>query len=111
MLLYLTSESIEVARPRVRRERVPRRESCTRRFNPSIYILRAPLSDGRKLVTCRWISGIEVLAFDRRLPASIDELPKLPFVAIEPAQRLFRILQCRAVLHRCEFFRDFRHES
>ena len=49
--------------------------------------------------------GIQVSAV-RLCPRPVNEVPKLPPVAVQPRQRLFRVLGRRPVFHGRKFFRD-----
>ena len=109
VLLHLSRQGIQVPCPLMRRERVPSWERSASRFDRRVNIGRASLSNTGELVPARWIGSVEVLALHRLLPAAVYEVSELALVTLEPGKRLFRVLKCRTVFHRCELFGNFAH--
>src|SRR3954471_17495397 len=110
MLLYMSRESVQVARAGVRRECVPRRESGTSGSYSGINISSAALCNARQFLSRRRIARVEVLAIQRLLPRAVNQMSEAAIVTVEPCEGLFRVLQCRTVFHCGEFVDDFAHK-
>ena len=106
MFLYLSGNRVQIARPRMRRQSLPHRQSYACRPHRRINVRRAPLCHFRNLFSRRGIRRFKIFSFDWGLPFAPDKMSKSPFVAVEPHERLFRVLRRRTVLHRFIFFED-----
>ena len=107
MLLHAARERVQVARARVRRERLPRRERRARRAHRRVDVGRRAVRDARDRLRRR---GIDHLEHRTRLgPRAVDVVAEHAFVLAEPGERFLVALRRRAVLHRLEDFGDGGH--
>src|SRR5215467_10680192 len=103
MLLYAARERVQVARPRVRRERPPRGERRTCCRHSSADVCGSTVRDARDDLVGRWIDYVEQRA--RLCEDAADVVPECAMMTREPGERLLVALRRRAVLHRFEDLR------
>ena len=89
MLLHQPRQRIQIARPRMRSERLPRWRRRPRRFHRCVDVRRGSLRHRRQPLPIRRIDGLEVLARRRRLPHAVDEMRKAPPMMIQPGEASF----------------------
>src|SRR6266446_6735215 len=106
MLLHLPRQSVQVARPRMRRKRLPLRERNARRFYCRIDVCRGTLRNGGQWFARRRIERVEINALGRRPEGAADEVAELAGVPVQPHQCLARILWGWTVFHGEKFFSD-----
>src|SRR6266699_1420506 len=90
----------------MRGKRLPCRQCCACGTHRGVDIFRRSLRHTGEPLARGRISGLEVAVFGGRLKGPVDEMSEAPLMAIEPGQRLFRILWRGAVFHSDEFFSD-----
>src|SRR5438093_1774547 len=106
MLLHGSRQRIQVTRSRMRGKRLPCRQCCACGTHRGVDIFRRSLRHTGEPLARGRISGLEVAVFGGRLKGPVDEMSEAPLMAIEPGQRLLRILWRGAVFHSDEFFSD-----
>src|SRR5262245_35776935 len=98
MLLYPAGERVQVARPRMRGERLPRGKRRTRRCHRGVDVGRGAVRDAGNDFVRRWIDYVEQRA--RLGENAADVVPERATMTREPGERLLVALRRGAVLHR-----------
>ena len=110
MSLNGSSHGVQIPSSRMRCERLPLRKSISRSLDSCIHIGSRSLGYGCDLLSRGGIGRIEKYAFDRLSPSAIDEVAEVSLMAVEPEQRILRVLRRGSVIHGEEFL-SYAHSS
>src|SRR5258708_35875313 len=106
MFLHLPRQRIEIARTRMRSERLPCGQSSAGSFYRVVDVRGRSLCDRCEFLAGRWIRGVEIRPIRWSLPRAVDEMSKPQGVPVQPRESFTRILRRRPVLNGIEVFAE-----
>src|SRR5271154_7221585 len=90
----------------MRSQRLPRRKRFPRRSDGGVDVRSRSLSHRCFFLAVCGIDRTEKYALYRLPPVPVDEMAEAPSMAVQPDERIFRILRRRPIFHGREFFSD-----